>query len=396
MSGRYTPQLQATITRLGGRMPFSEAAQEVWHSCGTTVTASTMRRTSQRHGRAAEAVAKEEVVRLETEAPTATARPKQLLVSVDGALIPLTNGEWREVKSVAIGSFETKWQRKKGALEVKTGELTYFSRSYRIRDFERFALAEFHRRGVDNARQVVAVNDGAEWIQPFLDYHCPEATRIIDFSHAASYLADAGKAIYGSETESFRRWFQHARRELKRKPPQQTLANLALLRPKADAEEQRAAVDCAYRYFEKRLAMLDYPHFQRCGLPIGSGAVESSHKHVIHCRLKGAGMRWAPASVDPMLALRNLLSNKRWQEGWQDIVAHHQKQRRLKLHQRVAAKQPPPKEPLTFASLAAAGLLPAPPPAEPPDAKLAKRWRPAPDHPWRNGHWPTKVAWRWN
>lgn len=102
-------------------MPFSEAAQEVWHSCGTTVTASTMRRTSQRHGCAAEAVAKEEVVRLETEAPTATARPKQLLVSVDGALIPLTNGEWREVKSVAIGSFETKWQRKKGALEVKTG-----------------------------------------------------------------------------------------------------------------------------------------------------------------------------------------------------------------------------------------------------------------------------------
>lgn len=120
MRGRYTPQLQATITRLGGRMPFSAAAQEVWHSCGTTVTPSTTRRTSQRHGRAAEAVAKEEVVRLEAEAPTATAQPKQLLVSADGALIPLTNGEWREVKSVAIGSFETKWRRKKGALEVKT------------------------------------------------------------------------------------------------------------------------------------------------------------------------------------------------------------------------------------------------------------------------------------
>jgi hypothetical protein len=296
---------------------------------------------------------------------------------------------------MAVGRFETEWRSKKGRTEVKTKDLTYFSRSYRIREFERYALAELHRRGMDNAHEVVAVNDGAEWIQQFLDYHCPNATRIIDFSHAAGYLAKAGKAIYGEETKEFKRWFRRARRRLKQKPPQQTVANIALLRRKAESDEQRADIDCAYRYFEKRLPMVDYPHFQRRELPIGSGSVESSHKHVIHSRLKGAGMRWAPAHVDPMLALRNLISNDRWEEGWQDIVAFHQQQRTAKLRKRAAAKRPPPPEPITFASLEAAGLLPNLPPEESPAAEKPKTKRPASDHPWRNDKWPTKEAWRW-
>lgn len=384
------------MTRLGSRMPFRAAADEVWHNCRTRVSSATTRRTSQRHGRAAEGVAREEVQRLEADAPATKVRSGQLLVSVDGAMIPLQNGEWREVKSLAVGQFETWWRQKKGKTEVKTKALTYFSRSYRAREFERFALGELHRRGMDNAEQIVAVNDGAAWIQEFLDYHCPTAVRIIDFCHAAGYLAQAGKAIYGEGTEAAQLWFHRARRRLKQRPPQQTLANLALLQQKAETEAQCAEVDCAYRYLQKRLPMIDYPHFQRQGLPIGSGAVESSHKHVIHSRLKGAGMRWAAANVDPMLALRNLLSNDRWQEGWQNIVTYHQQQQATNLCKRVVAKQPSPSPPITFASLEEAGLLPQLSPEESPPAEKARKWRPAPDHPWRNDKWPTKEVWRWN
>jgi hypothetical protein len=28
-------------------------------------------------------------------------------------------------------------------------------------------------------------------------------------------------------------------------------------------------------------------------------------------------MRWAPQNVDPLLALRDLICNKRWSEGWE-------------------------------------------------------------------------------
>jgi len=38
--------------------------------------------------------------------------------------------------------------------------------------------------------------------------------------------------------------------------------------------------------------------------------VESGHKVVMQKRLKQAGMRWAEASLNPMLALRTTLCNQ--------------------------------------------------------------------------------------
>jgi hypothetical protein len=52
--------------------------------------------------------------------------------------------------------------------------------------FGELATLEIHRRGIEAAGSVAAVVDGAEWCQTFIDLHAPEATRILDFAHAAS------------------------------------------------------------------------------------------------------------------------------------------------------------------------------------------------------------------
>jgi hypothetical protein len=49
---------------------------------------------------------------------------------------------------------------------------------------------------------------------------------------------------------------------------------------------------------------MDYPAIRAQGLPIGSGAVESSAKHVVQQRLKRAGQRWSEPGARAMLALR--------------------------------------------------------------------------------------------
>ncbi|MCB8980865.1 MAG: hypothetical protein H6657_25935 [Ardenticatenaceae bacterium] len=67
--------------------------------------------------------------------------------------------------------------------------------------------------------------------------------------------------------------------------------------------------------------MIDYPHFRRQQIPIGSGIVESGHKVVMQKRMKQAGMRWAEANLNPMLALRMALCNRRWQTSWREIQA---------------------------------------------------------------------------
>ena len=142
---------------------------------------------------------------------------------------------------------------KKGEVQVKTRDISYFSRSYRIREFERYALAELHRRGVDNAELVVTVNDGSEWIQSFADFHIPRAVRILDFRHALDYVVAAGQAVYGENSEAFRQWYQPWPHQLKHKPPQRIIAELCLLAAKAESDEQSATIDQARRYLQKRV-----------------------------------------------------------------------------------------------------------------------------------------------
>ncbi len=127
-------------------MPFKQAVEEVWLNQHSHVEESTLRRIVYLHGEAAEALERAEVERLEREAPSSEARPRHLFVSVDGALIQLTTGEWTEVKTMAVGKFAGIWNAKKGRVQVKGKEISYFSRSYRAREFERYALAELQRR----------------------------------------------------------------------------------------------------------------------------------------------------------------------------------------------------------------------------------------------------------
>ncbi len=45
-------------------------------------------------------------------------------------------------------------------------------------------------------------------------------------------------------------------------------------------------------YFRTQRARLGYAHYQRAGLPIGSGVVEAAGKTLVTQRLKRSGMRW--------------------------------------------------------------------------------------------------------
>jgi hypothetical protein len=385
VSGHFTPQVQEAMTRLGSRLPYREAQEELKMMWQLTVSSGTIRRATLRYGRIAEQLVAEEVERIEREAPRPTAQPKQLVMSTDGAFVQLTNGEWREVKTTTFGEFASQWNPKRKQVEVKTKQLSYFSRVEPAERFSRSALFEWQQRGGENAQRVVAVNDGAVWIQAFIDYHCPRAIRVLDFAHAQSYLAAIGKAVYGADSQAFTTWYAAASQQLAHRPPQRTVADLRLLQAQHDPNEENAEIAQAIQYLDRRLDLIDYPHFRRQQLPIGSGIAESGNKVVMQRRMKQAGMRWAESSLNPMLTLRNILCNQRWPTTWPAIVQQHRlAQRQFALQRR----QPPVTPPLTFPSLS----VPAPKPASPP--ATATTTAPArPIHPWRAGKWPRRHRW---
>ena len=65
-------------------------------------------------------------------------------------------------------------------------------------------------------------------------------------------------------------------------------------------------------YYETHAARMRYDEYLRLGYGIGSGAVESAHKRVVHARLRQAGMRWSELGAQHLLALRQLLLNGQW------------------------------------------------------------------------------------
>ena len=193
LPGDLTPRLTEALVRLSTWIPsFEHAAVELGWFTGAAVSKSTAVRRTQAAGAAAVAVHLAEVEAIERDYPPAAPGPETLVLSVDGAMVPLVHGQWTEVKTLAMGA-ATPAVAPDGAPTVQTTELSYFSRATDSETFSRLALGEVQRRGVETAKRVGAVGDGAEWIQGFVDLHAPEAVRILDFPHAAGYIRAMGQ-----------------------------------------------------------------------------------------------------------------------------------------------------------------------------------------------------------
>jgi hypothetical protein len=65
-------------------------------------------------------------------------------------------------------------------------------------------------------------------------------------------------------------------------------------------------------YYRDNASRMRYDEYLRLGYGIGSGAVESAHKQVVHARMRQGGMRRSEAGARRLLALRLLLLNERW------------------------------------------------------------------------------------
>jgi hypothetical protein len=315
LEGELTPRGHENLVRLCGWMPFQRASEVMEDLLGITVNKNVGQQYTERAGAAYEQLQNEAVDELEKKATLAPAGAARMQISADGAMVPLLHGIWAEVRTLVIGEVEPPKQER-GEQVVHTRQLSYFSRKVNAETFDRLALVETHRRGIENAGQVVAVMDGAEWEQGFIDHHCPQAIRILDFAHAAEHIGVIGASLYGENTAETHAWLDEHLHQLKHTGPDEILAEIRDLQEKFPEKQE---ISGHLAYLEKRKQHLRYPLFQAQGWPIGSGIVESGNKVVVEARMKGAGMHWAENNVNPMLTIRNILCSDRWKEEWPKI-----------------------------------------------------------------------------
>src|SRR5208337_2631493 len=158
-------------------------------------------------------------------------------------------------------------------------------------------VEEGHFREV---KTVVILGDGAEWIW----------NRAALMWHAVEKAWNFARLHYGEGSRKTARWAHQLARDLKAGKVEQVIKRLSLLQPKTPAS--RKALKDLIRYYVSNQTRMRYDQYLRLGYGIGSGAVESSHKQVVHARLRQAGMRWSEAGAQRLLALRVTLLNGDW------------------------------------------------------------------------------------
>jgi len=186
------------------------------------------------------------------------------------------------------------------------------------------ALAELialtlHRLGAAQAESVTFAGDGATWIwdrvpriAALAGLASARVREVLDNCHAAHHVSQALAALGLNERERLP-LYRELRTKLRNghwREVVETLTELAAEQP----EDAPVRTEIAYLAKHGAAGRLKYTEFRRQGVPLGSGAIESSIRRVINLRLKGNGVFWDPANAEAMLHVRALVISKRWDE----------------------------------------------------------------------------------
>jgi hypothetical protein len=306
---------------------YASAAETLSRWTGVTVSAATLWRRTTETALAVQTL-------LEAEAATVMAPPtvgeapqaervtahapltQAANVSIDGVKILTRESGGREIKLVAVSRVTTERvpDERGDRRVVRLSEHSYRAKLVELAGFEAVVSAEVARRRVHRARQVTSVNDGGEGLMGLISTVLPQATQVLDWSHAMGHVWKAGHAAFGEGTAAATAWVKARETELWN--GQVAAVQVALADLPAKGGEAAAKIRQVRAYVAAHTARLDYARFRSEGRPIGSGTVESAARNVIKWRMARGGARWGEAYVNPMVALLGEIHSQRYDEAW--------------------------------------------------------------------------------
>jgi hypothetical protein len=167
------------------------------------------------------------------------------------------------------------------------------------------------------------VADGAPWIWKRLDWVVAQVrldpwrvVEVLDWCHAVHHVSVALAAIPLVEGQR-QELYQRLRGLLKEGKSRLVLRELKVLTVN-EPDDSAAWREIRYLTKHSDAGRLRYNCFRCRGVPMGSGAIESTIRRVINLRLKGNGIYWTEDNAEAVFQLRAAVLSGRWEE----ILAH--------------------------------------------------------------------------
>jgi hypothetical protein len=170
--------------------------------------------------------------------------------------------------------------------------------------------------GMDAADVWIALTDGGNGLEAFMDVNFPRAEKIIDFQHVVEHVSKFTKKYReGEKAEKLLSAWCHI---LKHAGGVRLIKVLERLDRKKMTVEVQKELDDLLSYLGNHSHRMDYPRYLKHGWQIASGAVESACKTVVNQRLCLGGMRWGEEGSDAVAHLRALYrsDSDQWEAFW--------------------------------------------------------------------------------
>jgi len=301
-------RLQRVLADFGCEHSFGHAAARVFEHYGFEISASAVRATTLAHAQRAAQQLEEEYRAPFRTLPAVGA--EHIIAEADGTMICTVARGKRKGKRPR----EWKEMRLSAAQAQGKAETIYAATFGEVAEVGRRWGHCARRAGWGLNSHIHALGDGAEWIRlQTQEVFGSQGRFTCDFFHVSEYL---GQAAARCDARAPDRWRRTQQARLKRGASEMVIEALAeYLEPKATPDEE-APVRKGHRYLTNRTDCLDYPRALKLGLPIGSGMIESGHRHVLQARLKKAGAAWLIEHADHIANLRVLRANGQWLNLW--------------------------------------------------------------------------------
>lgn len=327
----FSPGVRRMMALAGNHSSFDLARQEMKSLAGLRVTAKAVERVGESIGADIAQwrrlqmweIMEAKVGLLVEDGPTIPI----MYIEIDGTGIPIVPWELDLSKPGKQGDRPRSREGKLGCVFTQTTvnsegrpvrdpfSTTYTGAIETAEEFGQRIYAEAPRRGLDRAKLVAVIGDGAPWIWTIARTHFPGSVEILDIYHAREHLWNLAARLFPCDEVGRRRWIKRLQHKLDNGKIRGLVSALRSI-PTTN-RKLRKAIQIEVDYYEKNADRMRYPEFKCQNLFIGSGVIEAGCKTVIGSRLKGSGMFWTIRGANAILALRCAILSRDFDDYWE-------------------------------------------------------------------------------
>jgi hypothetical protein len=285
-------------------MVFSEASEEFWQFLEADLSDKQIERVCHCYGEKIDEIDWENAYSDSVQMKISYKKQEPVYVMVDGSMILTREESWKEIKVGRIFCDGSMVQISKDRTMLTHS--IYAAHLGTSSDFWEKFSAE-----IPPSKNLVFINDGAKWIWNYIDDYYPNSIQILDFYHCKEHICQFSNDFFPVKEDAIQFSNLICQMLLSERVDDalEELKNLACSsKTKEDIKEK------LIQYLENNKKRIDYGKYQKMGLLIGSGAIESAQRDVIQKRLKLSGQRWTIKGAQQIANLRVLKKSNRWRK----------------------------------------------------------------------------------